>query len=117
VSRKKFLNRKKFLIQQGRLKQGGEGGVTLFKRLYRVHPPTQETMALAVEGRVNARHTISTINLSCFGGFRSSADDPPKSGRRWVWFWGTTGLPVGLHLVLVVGVLEDAGKPLSPFAQ
>jgi len=56
VSRKKFLNRK-ILIQQRRLKQRGEGGLTLFKRLYRV------------------------------------------------------------HLVLVVGVLEGAGKPLSPFAQ
>jgi len=86
-------------------------------------------MALAVEGRVNARYTISTINLSCFGGFRSSADDSPKpwrlhseasfsaQGRRWVWFWGTTGLPVGLPLVLVVGVLENSGNPLCLFAQ
>ena len=61
------------------------------------HPPTQETTALAVEECVNARYTISAINLSCFGGFRSLADDPPKPWRRWVWFLGTTGLPVGLH--------------------
>ncbi len=53
--------------------------------------------ALVVEECVNARYTISAINLSCFGGFRSAADDPPKPWRRWAWFWGTTGLPVGLH--------------------
>jgi len=34
---------------------------------------------------------------TCFGGFRSLADDPPKPWHRWVWFLGTTGLPVGLH--------------------
>ena len=45
------------------------------------HPPTQETTALAVEECVHARHTISTINVSCFGGFRSLADDPPKPWR------------------------------------
>ena len=73
------------------------------------YPPTQETTpaccnilrrastALAVEECVNARYTILAINLSCFGGFRSPVDDPPKPWRRWVWFWGTTGLPVGLH--------------------
>ena len=73
------------------------------------HPPTQETMDLAVEECVNARDSNAMINVSRFGGFRSSADDPPRSlgacapkrysaqGRRWVWFWGTTGLPVGLH--------------------
>jgi hypothetical protein len=88
------------------------------------HPPTQETTpmycntlrlastALAVRECVNGRYTISAINLSCFGGFRSRADDPPKpwhlrseasfsaQGRRWVWFWETTGLPVGLHVVI-----------------
>jgi hypothetical protein len=31
------------------------------------------------------------------GGFRPPADDPPKPWRRRVWFWGTMGLPVGLH--------------------
>jgi len=42
------------------------------------HPPTQETTALAMEECVNGRYTISTINVSCFGGFRSQVDDPPK---------------------------------------
>ena len=85
----------------------------------RLHPPVQETTpacrnsyrerkpkiafrragtALAVEECVNARYTLSAINLSCFGGFCSPADDPPKPWRRWVWFLGTTGLPVGLHI-------------------
>ncbi len=62
-----------------------------------IHPPTQETTALAVEECVNARDSNAMINVSRFGGFRSSVDDPPKPWRRWVWFWGTTGLPVGLH--------------------
>ena len=74
-----------------------------------LHPPTQETTALAVEECVNVRYTISAINLSCFGGFRSSADDPPKPWRRWVWFWGTTGLPVGLHTALC-GVSNERTK-------
>ena len=52
---------------------------------------------MAVEECVNARYTISAINLSCFGGFRSPADDPLKPWRRWVRFLGTTGLAVGLH--------------------
>jgi hypothetical protein len=77
------------------------------------HPPTQETTpaccntlrrastALAVEECVKARDRNATIDVSRFGGFRSSADDPPTCspkkffGRRepwhrWVWFWGTT---------------------------
>jgi hypothetical protein len=64
---------------------------------------------------------LPAIDLPCFGGFRSPADDPPKPlacqrtcsasrWRRWVGFLGTTpacrnallragtGLPVGLHL-------------------
>jgi hypothetical protein len=36
------------------------------------HPPTQETMALAVEEYVDARNTIPAINL------HASADDPSK---------------------------------------
>jgi hypothetical protein len=44
---------------------------------------------------------------------RLPADDPPKpppsrsplrrakeGWRRWVWFWGTTGLPVGLYGIM-----------------
>ena len=45
------------------------------------HPPTQETTVLAVEECVNVRYTISAINLSSFGGFRSPAGDPPKPWR------------------------------------
>jgi hypothetical protein len=65
-----------------------------------VYPPTQETTpacrnfhrerkpktalrcagtVLAVDECVNGRYTISAINVSCFGGFRSQADDPPKT--------------------------------------
>ena len=40
--------------------------------------------------------TLSPINLPCFGGFRSPADDPPKPRCRWVWSLATTGLPVKL---------------------
>jgi hypothetical protein len=43
--------------------------------------------------------TVITINLPCFGGFRSSADDPPKPWDRWIWFLETMGLPVKLHRV------------------
>jgi hypothetical protein len=43
-----------------------------------IHPPTQETTALAVEECVYGRYTISMINVSCFGGFRSQVDDLPK---------------------------------------
>jgi 1-acyl-sn-glycerol-3-phosphate acyltransferase len=72
------------------------------------HPPTQETAALAVGECVHACYTISAINLSCFGGFRSPADDPPKpppsqstlqqakeGRRRWVWFRGPRACPWG----------------------
>jgi len=45
---------------------------------------------LAAEECVNARDSTATINVSRFGGFRSSADDPSKPWRRWVLFWGTT---------------------------
>ena len=87
-----------------------------------IHPPTQETTALAVEECVNARYTISAINLSCFGGFRSPADDPTTCSpnkffgrrepwRRWVWFLGTTGLSVGLHKKCVC-LLEQLGIEL-----
>ena len=43
-----------------------------------------QARTLAVEECVNAQYTLSAINLSCFGGFRSMADDPPKPWRRWV---------------------------------
>ncbi|MBI5967351.1 MAG: hypothetical protein HY882_05785 [Deltaproteobacteria bacterium] len=42
------------------------------------HPPTQETMALAVEECVTPAATIAVMDLACFGGFRPPADDPPK---------------------------------------
>jgi len=32
-----------------------------------IHSPAKETIALAVEKFVHTRHTISTINTSCFG--------------------------------------------------
>ena len=32
-----------------------------------IHPPAQEPTALTVEELVHTRHTISTINVSCFG--------------------------------------------------
>ena len=62
------------------------------------HPPTQETTALAVEECATLPDMLAAINLLCFGGFRTPANDPPKPWRRWVCFLGTTGLPVGLHL-------------------
>jgi hypothetical protein len=62
--------------------------------------------ALAVEERVHARHIISTISASCYGGFRPQADDPPKPWRRWVWFLGTTGLPVELHWIDIDGYIS-----------
>jgi len=46
--------------------------------------------ALDVEECVNAQDFIAAINLLCFGGFRSPADDPPKPWRRWVGVWETT---------------------------
>ena len=58
----------------------GERG-KFYRQNARIHPPTQETTALAVEECVNVRYNISAINLSCFGGFRSLADDPPKPWR------------------------------------
>jgi len=61
------------------------------------HPPTQETTALAVEECVTVKAAIAAMNLLCFGGFRTVADDPPKPRRRWVCFLGTTGLLAGLH--------------------
>ena len=45
------------------------------------------------------------MDLIGFGGFRSPEDDPPKPWRRWVRFLGTTGLPVGLHLLPFKSVL------------
>jgi len=42
------------------------------------HPPPQETTVLAVEECFNARDSNAMINVSRFGGFCSSADDPPK---------------------------------------
>jgi hypothetical protein len=51
--------------------------------------------------------------VSCFRGFRWMANDPPKSWRRWVWFLGTTGLPVGLHVGSVWSCLGDEEPPSS----
>jgi hypothetical protein len=57
--------------------------------------------ALAVEECINGRYTISTINVSCFGGFRSQADDPPTCspnkffGRREPWGYVPEGFTVG----------------------
>ena len=63
-----------------------------------VHPPTQETMALAVEESAKGRYTISTAKVSCFGGFRYQADDPPKP-------------PPGKELVyLRVSAMVEAGS-------
>ena len=46
-----------------------------------IHPPTQETTALAVEECVTLAATVTAIKLLCFGGFRQPADDPPKPWR------------------------------------
>jgi hypothetical protein len=67
---------------------------------YSLHPPTQETRALAVEEFVALAAIVRAIDLLCFGGFRQPADDPPKPWRRWVCLLGTTGLPVGLHYLI-----------------
>jgi len=53
---------------------------------------------------VTLEFTVARINLLCFGGFRTAADDPPKPRRRWVCFLGTTGLPVGLHVSILTKV-------------
>jgi len=60
-----------------------------------IHPPTQETMALAVEECVAPVKSKTTLHQSRFGGFHLQADDPPKPWRRWVWLLGTTSLPGG----------------------
>jgi predicted HTH domain antitoxin len=72
-------------------------GVSVSNMMDILHPPTQDTTALAVEECVSLEATIAAMNQLCFGGFRTVADDPPKPRRRWVGFLGTTGLPVGLH--------------------
>jgi hypothetical protein len=64
---------------------------------FTVHPPTQETTALAAEECVILAGIVTAKDLLCFVGFRQPADDPPKPWRRWVCLLGTTGLPVGLH--------------------
>jgi hypothetical protein len=80
-----------------------------FIRLRRRPPPWPWTTAKL------RRETLSARDLSCFGGFRCRADDPPKPWcscaellqprwRRWVSFLGTTGLPVGLHKCDIFGV-------------
>ncbi len=82
-------------------------------------------MALAVEECVTLDRTLSAMDLLCFGGFRSQADDPPKpppaqklvrgtSWRRWVWFLGTTSLPVGLYFHLFQSILSIDGLVKSP---
>jgi len=55
------------------------------------------------------RDRNAKINVSRFGGFRSSADDPPKPWRRWVWFWGPRACPWG-SINLRYG-LGDSNKP------
>ena len=45
------------------------------------HLPTQKATVLAVEECVTVDIKLSAINLLCFGGFRSRADDPPKLWR------------------------------------
>jgi hypothetical protein len=52
-------------------------GTSIEKERQKLHFGVQ-ARALPVEECVNGRYTISTINVSCFGGFRSQADDPPK---------------------------------------
>ena len=44
---------------------------------------------------------LSAIDLPCFDESGSPADDPLKPRRRWVWFLGTRGLPVGLHFSFI----------------
>ena len=98
------------------------------------HPPTQETTpacrnfhrerkpktalqrggtALAVEECVNGRYTISAINVSCFSGFRSQADDPPKPppGKELVYLWVGAMAEAGSagRLAQVGMVFEDHG--------
>jgi hypothetical protein len=59
---------------------------------------------LAAEECVTLEATIATMNLLCFGGFGTVADDPPKPRRTRVCFLGTMGLPVGLHPLLKRGM-------------
>jgi hypothetical protein len=47
---------------------------------FNLHPPTQETTALAVEECVTPDGDFPAIPLPCFGGFRCRADDPTKPG-------------------------------------
>ena len=73
-----------------------------------LHPPTQDTTALAVEECVTLSGIVSTMRPHASADFahwrmthRSLSACAPKrfsaQGRRWVWLLGTTGLPVGLH--------------------